>query len=147
MAGYYHMTSDAANKEAGPTPNVIRPPATVGAGGRRRILSSRRLRLGRGRLGGEDRVFGLDAVGDGQHLRLFDLTVALVEDGAVGDERALHDAVVVEGAPILRPASLLVFEPEDARRLRADVVARRVLLLVRQFELPRGRSPSGSPCR
>src|SRR5215213_12005477 len=79
-----------------------------------------------GGLGGEDRIVGLDAEGDGEHLQLFDLPVARVEDGAEGDERALHDAVVVEGAAVLSPL-LLVFEPQDAPRLRADVVARRVL--------------------
>src|SRR5215213_8550561 len=93
------------------------------------------LLLRRGRLGGEDRVLGLDAEGDGEHLRLLDLPVARVEDGAVGDERALHDAVVVEGAPVL-DRILLVLEPEDAPRLRADVEARRALLLVRQLEHP-----------
>src|SRR5215212_4161402 len=93
------------------------------------------LLLRRGRLGGEDRVVGLDAEGDGQHLRLLDLPFARVEDRAVGDERALHDAVVVEGAAVLF-APLLVFEPEDAPGLRADVEARRAFLLVRQLQLP-----------
>src|SRR4051812_35943816 len=77
---------------------------------------------GRG-LGAEDGVFGLDAVGDGHDLRLLDLPVALVEHRPVRDERALHDAVVVVRALELdgrraRSRRLVVFEPEDAARLR-----------------------------
>ena len=82
-------------------------------------------------------VVHADAVGDGEDARLFGLFVAGVEHCAIRDERVLHVAIVVERAPVFdrlvrAGRRLFVFECEHVPRLGADVVARRVLILIGQ---------------
>src|SRR2546423_12467008 len=86
-------------------------------------------------------VVHANAVGDGEDARLFQLLIVGVEYPAIGDERVLHVAIVVERAPVFdglirAGRRLFVFERKDVARLGADEVARGVLVFVCQINDP-----------